>query len=95
MKHNNPYQAFTDELVKDPVKLKKFLRAVMGPPQRTLEGKEREQVLLLLAMMDPYATSNNQVSWTSCYMIGDKEYHVTSMSDFEDVVDLMLPEEEE
>lgn len=84
-----------DELRKDPVRLKKFLRSVMGPPCRTLEGKEREQVLLLLAMIEPYETSNNQISWTSCYMIGDNEYHVTSMTDFEDVVDLMLPEDEE
>ena len=92
---DSPYNEFIEKLRNDPVRLKKFLRSVMGPPKRTLEGKEREQVLLLLAMMDPYETSNNQISWTSCYMIGDKEYHVTSMSDFEDVVDLMLPEDNE
>jgi hypothetical protein len=86
---------YLEELRQDPVKLKKFLRAVMGPPHRTLEGKEREQVLLLLAMIEPFETSNNQISWTSCYMIGDKEYHVSSMTDFEDVVTLMLPEDEE
>ena len=70
-----------------------FLRKVMGPPRKTLEGKEREQVLLLLAMAEPYSTSDNQISWTSCYMIGNKDYHVTSMPDFEDVVELMLPED--
>lgn len=70
-----------------------FLRKVMGPPRKTLEGKEREQVLLLLAMAEPYSTSDNQTSWTSCYMIGNKDYHVTSMSDFEDIVELMLPED--
>lgn len=95
MKNNNPYEEFHEKLRNDPVRLKAFLRAVQGPPHKTLEGKEREQVLLLLAMMDPYETSNNQVSWTSCYMIGDKDYHVTSMSGFEDIVDLMLPEDEE
>ena len=70
-----------------------FLRKVMGPPRKTLEGKEREQVLLLLAMAEPYSTSDNQTSWTSCYMIGNKDYHVTSMPDFEDIVELMLPED--
>ena len=76
-----------------PEETRAFLRKVMGPPRKTLEGKEREQVLLLLAMMEPYETSNNQVSWTSCYMIGDRDYHVTSLPGFEDIVDLMLPEE--
>ena len=70
-----------------------FLRKVMGPPRQKLEGKEREQVLLLLAMIEPYEISNNQISWTSCYMIGNKDYHVTSMPDFEDIVELMLPED--
>jgi hypothetical protein len=44
-----------------------LIRKVMGPPRRTLEGKEREQVLLLLAMMEPYEISNNQISWTSSF----------------------------
>jgi len=78
-----------------PEEARTFLRKVMGPPKRTLEGKERDQVLLLLAMMDPYETSNNQVSWTSCYMIGDRDYHVTSLPGFEDIVDLILPEDSE
>jgi hypothetical protein len=72
-----------------------LIRKVMGPPRRTLEGKEREQVLLLLAMMEPYEISNNQISWTSCYMIGDRNYHVSSLSGFEDVVELILPENED
>ena len=70
-----------------------FLRKVMGPPRKTLEGKEREQVLLLLAMMDPYSSSNNQRSWTDCYRIGQKEYQVTTFPDEDVIVDLMLPEE--
>lgn len=76
-----------------PEEARALLRKVMGPPKRTLEGKEREQVLLLLAMMEPYSTSNNQHSWTSCYMIGDKDYHVTTFPEEEDIVDLMLPED--
>ena len=94
MPKEDPYKEFMDELIKDPARLKKFMRCVMGPPRRTLEGKEREQVLLLLAMMEPFESSNNQISWTDCYMIGDKEYHVSSMSGFEDVVELLLPEDD-
>jgi len=70
-----------------------FLRKVMGPPTKTLEGKEKEQILLLLAMIEPFKETNNQRSWTSYYMIGETEYHVT---DFEDevIVDEMLKEED-
>ncbi len=70
-----------------------FLRKVIGPPTKTLEGKEKEQILLLLAMIEPFKETNNQRSWTSYYMIGETEYHVT---DFEDevIVDEMLKEED-
>ena len=70
-----------------------FLRKVMGPPTRTLEGKEKEQILLLLAIIEPFKETNNQRSWTSYYMIGETEYHV---SNFEDdvIVDEMLNEDE-
>jgi hypothetical protein len=76
-----------------PEEAKKLLRRVMGAPRRTLEGKEREQTLLMIALIDPYSTSNNQHSWTSCYMIGDRDYHVTTFPGEEDIVDLMLEEE--
>lgn len=90
----NRLKDYSEELCKDPVRLKAFLRSVMGPPSRTLEGKEREDILLLLAMIEPYSTSNNQHSWTECYMIGDKDYHVTVFPGEEEIVDLMLPEDE-
>jgi hypothetical protein len=72
-----------------------FLRKVMGPPMKTLEGKEREQVKLLLAMIDPFKETNNQNSWTQYYMIGKTEYHVTYFpGDGEEIVDEMLNEDE-
>ena len=70
-----------------------FIRKVMGPPRKTLEGKEKEQVLLLIAMIEPFKETNNQRSWTSYYMIGETEYHVSSFED-EVIVDEMLKEEE-
>lgn len=90
----NDHKAYLEELMNDPVRLKALLRKVMGPPRRTLEGKEREQVLLLLAMMEPYSSSNNQHSWTECYMIGDNDYHVTVFPGEAEIVELMLPEED-
>lgn len=78
-----------------PAQARAWIRKVMGPPKRTLEGKEREQVLLLLAMMEPYSSSNNQHSWTECYMMGEKDYHVTTFPGEDVIVDLMLPEDDQ
>ena len=89
---NNPKE-FMEKLREDPVKLKKFMRAVIGPSNRTLEGKEQQQVLLLLAMTEPYEESNNQHSWTECYRIGQTEYRVTTFPGGDVIVDQMLPED--
>ena len=73
-----------------------FIRKVMGPPKRTLEGKEKTDIILLLALMEPFEQSNNQHSWTDCYRIGETEYHVTYFPEHDEpVIDKMLPEEEE
>lgn len=69
-----------------------FIRKVMGPPTKTLEGKEREQVLLLLAMIEPFRATNNQHSWTEYYMIGETEYHVTTFPNEEPIIDEMVKE---
>ena len=95
MSDTQSYTAFLDKLKNDPKEAKKFLRAVMGPPYRTLEGKERDDILLLLSMIEPFKESNNQSSWTSYYMIGKTEYHVTVFPEYnEPVVDEMLPEDD-
>lgn len=88
---SNTYLDMINKMTKEEVSA--FLRKVMGPARRTLEGKERDDILLLLTMIEPYSTSNNQHSWTECYMIGDKDYHVTIFPGEEEIVDLMLQEE--
>lgn len=91
------YKVFIDELSKDPVKLKNFLRQVMGPPSKTLEGKEREDIILLLSMIEPFKETNNQHSWTEYYMIGDTEYQATYFPEDKNspIIDKMLPEDKE
>lgn len=71
-----------------------FIRQIMGPPRKTLEGKEKEQILLLLAMIDPFKETNNQHSWTEYYMIGETEYHVTNFPDDEVIVEELLEEKQ-
>jgi hypothetical protein len=67
-----------------------FLRKVLGPPTKTLEGKEKEQILLLLSVMEPFKETNNQRSWTSYFLIGETEYHVTTFPGSDIIVDEIL-----
>ena len=59
-----------------------FVTKAMGPPRRELEGKEREQVLLMLAMLgDPAAVSNNQHSYSEDYVHAGGHWCVTTWPD--------------
>ena len=92
----NKIRAHGAELRNDPVKLKEFMRKVMGPPMKTLEGDEKQNTMLLLNLTEPYQQTNNQQSWTDYYMIGETEYQVTYFpgSD-EPIIDKVLPEDED
>lgn len=66
-----------EELLKDPVRLKKLMISIGAYDiHRKIEGKEREDLVLLFKMMEPTEQSNNQHSWTDTYHIGEREYHV-------------------
>ena len=60
-----------------PEEAKAFIRKVMGPPKRRLEGKERENIWLLIKLTTPVRESNNQRFWTEEYLIGNRRYDVT------------------
>ena len=86
-------ESFHEKLRNDPVKLKAFMRSVMGTPHKTLEGVEKEHTLTLLRLTEPFKQTNNQQSWTDYYMIGETEYHVTYFPGSDDpIIDKMLPE---
>ena len=57
-----------------------FIRSIMGPPHRDLEGDEYNHIQLILALLKPYKQTNNQHAWTDYYKIGEVEYHVTTWS---------------
>lgn len=80
-------KAYSDELLNDPVRLKAFMRKVMGPPRRTLEGTEREQVLTMLSLIGPTATTNNQHSWSEDYVQGNRHWCVTYLPGEEAIVE--------
>jgi hypothetical protein len=59
-----------------------FLRRVIGSPRRELAGEEREQVLLMLAMLGgPTVTSNNQHSYSEDYVHAGRHWCVTTWPD--------------
>lgn len=74
---------------------KAFIRAVMGPPRRVLIDTEREHILMLMALIEPYRATNNQHSWTEYYRLNDREYHVTTFAADDIVVEEMLDEDGE
>ena len=53
-----------------------FIRKVMGPPKRKLEGQEHDQVWLMLQLIEPVRETNNQHSWCAEYNIGGIMYDV-------------------
>ena len=65
------------EMQADPEKAKAFIRSIMGPPRRELIGKEYDEVSLLLRLIEPFSSSNNQHTMTDEYKLGGKIYHVT------------------
>jgi hypothetical protein len=65
-----------------------FIKKVMGPPKRTLAGKEREHTWLLIQMSTPVNESNNQRFWYEEYLIGGKRYNVTYGLEDEPIVEV-------
>ena len=72
---------------------KAFLRKVMGPDRRKIEGAEKEHMLTLFSLIEPIQSTNNQRSFTDEYKHADKEYHVHYFEN-EIEVEEILPDEE-
>lgn len=70
-----------------------FIRKVMGPPRRVLEGAEREHMLTVLRLVEPIRTTNNQRSFTDEYIHAGKIYDVHYFDD-ETVVEEIIEDEE-
>lgn len=76
-----------------PEELQAFLRKVMGPPTRKIEGEEYKHVWLILKMTEPIKTSNNQHSWCEEYYVGDKYYDVHYFPNEEPMINEVLKED--
>lgn len=78
----------------DPAYAKEFMRKVMGPPRRELEGQERENVWLMIMLQDePDESSNNQHSITEVYRFNQREYHVHYFSRETPIIEEILEDD--
>jgi hypothetical protein len=60
-----------------PEEAQAFLRRVMGPPKRRIEGEEYKHLMLILNLKTPISSSNNQRFWTDEYEHNGRIYEVT------------------
>jgi len=67
----------TQERLNDPDKFREWYRQIQGPKLKELEGKEAEHMLLVLTLVEPYKSTNNQRTATDFYEHAGKEYRVT------------------
>jgi hypothetical protein len=84
----------TEERLKDPVKLREWIRQVHGPELRELEDDEAEQMLIVLKLIGHYTDTNNQVTHTYFYNHTGKEYRVTYGLGEDPLVEEVLPYEQ-
>ena len=71
---------------------KAFIRRIMGPERRVLQGTEREHMLTVLRLIEPIRTTNNQRSFTDEYVHADRMYDVHYFED-EIVVEEILKDD--
>lgn len=54
-----------------------FLKSIGMKKRRLIEGVEREHMLTLFALLEPWETHNNQRTFTEFYVHAGKEYELT------------------
>ena len=82
-------QEAADRIMSDPIKLKEFMRRIMGPNQRIIEGQEKEHLLTVFRLTEPTEESNNQRSWTSVYEHAGKTYHLTLGDGWDELAEIL------
>jgi hypothetical protein len=50
---------------------------IIRPKERVLEGQEKDEMMLILKLLTPYESSDNQRFWTDEYIYGNNRYSVT------------------
>ena len=81
--NNNYFKNMTHE------QARVFLRKVMGPEQRIIEGQEREHLLTVFRLLEPTEESNNQRSWTTVYEHAGKTYHLATGDGWDELTEIL------
>ena len=63
-------------------------RAGLLKTERILEGKEREKVFTMLALMGPGESSNNQRFWTEQWTVGNITYQHTTGEGIDELAEI-------
>ena len=84
----DPYKDFISKMTVEEAQA--FVRKVMGPARRSLEGKERDHIWTLLQLIEPTSQSNNQRTWTDVYHLNGKEYHVHYFDETPDIEEVEI-----
>ena len=66
-----------------------FIRKIMGPERRKIQGEEREHLMTVFALIDPVSDSNNQRFWTDVYHHAGKVYHHTTGEDLDELEEIL------
>jgi hypothetical protein len=82
-------QEAADRTMSDPIKLKEFMRSIMGPEQRIIEGQERDHLFTIFNLLEPIEESNNQRSWTTVYEHAGKTYHYTIGDGWDELAEIL------
>jgi hypothetical protein len=67
----------TNVLNMTPEEARAFIRHIMGPPRRLIEGDEYKNMMLILSLKEPVRSSNNQRFWTDEYEHNGRKYDIT------------------
>jgi hypothetical protein len=76
-----------------PEEARAWIRRVIGPPRRVLDGTEKEHMLTVFRLLEPFETSNNQRSFTEEYRHANKIYHVHYFEGETEVEEILQDEE--
>lgn len=61
-----------------PEEARAWIRAVVGPPRRRLEGDEYRHMMMVLGLKEPVRSSNNQRFWTDEFEHDGRRYEITT-----------------
>lgn len=72
-----------------PEEARAWIRKVMGPERRKIEGTEREHMLTVFKLLEPIESTNNQRSWTTVYEHAGKTYHLTTGDGWDELAEIL------